>query len=217
MTKLLLSLIFFFSFSIVVAAQINKGRSFLGADMAAAINSTKMNGEEVSKSNSFYFAPVFGKVIKENLLLGGTLGYRYQEDKSTNFLEANTASAGVFLRKYKNLGSSGFYVFAQGGLSGSLNNSEFTSVSVPDYETRTTAIGIDLYPGIAYSVSKRLYLDIGLNNLLMLNFHSTKVVETNGGISSEIKSKGFNFYSSLNNGENGLIKLGFRWFFGPVS
>lgn len=46
----------------------------------------------------------------------------YEMDKSsgnTYDYKADFYNAGIFLRKYKNIGAAGFYLFVQGGLGGS--------------------------------------------------------------------------------------------------
>ena len=66
-----------------------------------------------------------------------------------------------------------------------------------DYdETTRSTIGVNAYPGISYAVSKKLHLETGFNNLLMVNyFHEMR--ETGSPVET-YKTNGFSVSISLN-------------------
>ncbi|HKO79710.1 MAG TPA: hypothetical protein VJU78_04905 [Chitinophagaceae bacterium] len=78
-------------------------------------------------------------------------------------------------------------------------------------ETKQFTISVNAYPGISYAVSKKLHLETGFNNLLMVNYFHGKRETGNPVIT--YKAKGFNVSSSLNNATSSLY-LGFRLLIG---
>lgn len=195
-------------------AQIKKGSIFLGGDIGGSIQKTKSEGVTNNKQNGINISPVFGKAIKENLVLGVNAGVGiYKNDNpSTPSDDYKTKSynAGVFLRKYKNIGASGFYLFAQGGLGVGYYNERLESNFNAYNDLKRINVGINAYPGISYGVSKKLHLETGFANLLSLNyFHETRKVNTPASTS---KTNGFNISSSLNNMSS--LYLGFRLLIG---
>src|SRR5262245_29001873 len=106
-------------------AQIKKGATFLGGDIGGSTAKTKSADTTYSKQNGFYISPVFGKAIRENLILGFDLVtniYNNENAASVGYDQKHRSyGGGVFLRKYKQLGSSGFSIFAQARLGVSFN------------------------------------------------------------------------------------------------
>lgn len=195
-------------------AQIKKGSIFLGGDIGGSTQTTKSGDITTNKQNGLNISPVFGKAIKENLVLGVNAGagiYK-NDDPSTPSDEYKTKSygVGIFLRKYKNIGASGFYLFAQGGLGVGYYNEKQEGGYTTYNDLKRTSVGINAYPGISYAVSKKLHLETGFANLLSLGyFHETRKVAT-PIITS--KTNGFNISSSLNNISS--LYLGFRLLIG---
>jgi outer membrane receptor for ferrienterochelin and colicin len=211
-----LTLLFFFTTYILtpaIQAQIKKGSVFLGGDISGSTQTTKRNGTEVNSQDGLIILPVFGKAIKENFILGVEAGFSLYNNNNnfnpaSNSKQKNNAyQAGVFIRKYKLIGKSGFSMFLQGRLGFNYFRNEYNS-SYQSYDiTKRYTIGISAYPGISYAVSKRLQLETGFNNLLNLNYFTEKK-ETGGTLSYIDKTNGIGFSSSLNNISS--LYLGFR-------
>lgn len=197
-------------------AQITKGSVFLGGDISGSSQKTKTTDDITAyKQNMINIFPVFGKAIKDNLVLGVNAGFGIYDD---NNLEndwkhkTNSYSAGVFLRKYKNIGTSGFYLFVQGGFGAGYMNQKQEGPS-PDnfHELKRISVGVNAYPGLSYAVSRKLHLETGFNNLLTLNYFHDKIEA--GSPLTNYKANGFSIASSLNNATSALY-LGFRLLIG---
>jgi hypothetical protein len=215
MRKIILAIITASLFVNSANAQIKKGSIFLGGDIGGSAQKTKEGDITTNKQNGINISPVFGKAIKDNLILGVNTGIGIaNNDNPVNNWEYNTNSynAGVFVRKYKNLATSGFYLFVQGGLGVSYYHQKQEGPSPLNFdETKRVTVGINAYPGISYAVSKKLHLETGFNNLLSLNYFTDK--REVGSPATKYKTNGFGISSSLNNATSSLY-LGFRLLIG---
>jgi len=207
-------LLFIFTLSLFVSSansQIKKGSIFLGGDIGGSTQKTKTDGVTSDKQSGINISPVIGKAIKDNLVLGINAGINLYKDENTT--NTNSYSAGVFLRKYKNIGTSGFYIFVQGGLNGAYYTQKRNVAPSPiSNETKIIFVGLSAYPGISYAISRKLHLETGFNNLLLLNYRNEKR-ETGDPVISTQKTNAFNISSSLNNATSSLY-LGFRLLIG---
>ena len=69
MRKILLAIITASLFVNSANAQIKKGSIFLGGDISGSTQKTKTGGITTNKQNGINISPVFGKAIKDNLVL----------------------------------------------------------------------------------------------------------------------------------------------------
>jgi hypothetical protein len=129
----------------------------------------------------------------------------YSNEDEPNNVEYDTKSyhAGIFLRKYKSIATSGFYLFIQGGFSGSYFNQGQKGTFVTPDETKRLSFALAAYPGISYALNTKIHLETGFNNLLVLNYYNEKreigspviTYKTNAfGISSSLSSATSSFY-----------------------
>ncbi len=209
---ILLFLITTLIFTVTIDAQIKKGAIFLGGDIGGSSQKTKKDGITTNNQNGLNISPVFGKAIKENLILGADVGFGLYENNYSTLNPStdqrnNSYHAGFFLRKYKAIGKSGFSVFLQGRLGVDYNSIKYDySPSYFDNRKRYT-ISVSTYPGISYTVSRRIQLETGFNNLLNLGYFTEK--RDVGSLSPYTeKTNGVNISSSLNNFSS--LYLGFR-------
>ncbi len=192
-------------------AQINKGSIFLGGDFRGGTQKTDYETGTDFKASGITILPVFGSFIKENLVLGVNLGFNLTDTKNDLYVEykLKTYQAGVFIRKYKNIGASGFYIFGQGGLAAGYYKQE---ADAPDNgyddEFKRTSVSINAFPGISFAVSKRFHLETGFNDLISLSYFTEERNENSPNISG-YTSRGFNISTSLNNATSSFY-LGFR-------
>ncbi len=206
MRKLLLS---FFAVALAVVsvnAQIKKGSVFLGGNLSGSTQTTKQPGVDDVVQNGFGISPVVGKFIKDNLVVGGRLNFGIGTQKSAgDKYNSKSYGAGVFVRKYKNIGSGGFYIFIQGDLN--VDNSVQEAISAnpntPRNKIKRLNIGLNANPGISFAVSKKLHLESGLSNLASLNYFREKREPTS------ITTTGFGLATSLNNASSNIY-VGFR-------
>ncbi|MFC0774636.1 outer membrane beta-barrel protein [Terrimonas alba] len=214
MRKTLLSLIVASLFVLTAQAQIKRGSIFLGGDVSGYTYKTEWENAIDQKSKGLNISPVFGKFIKDNLVVGGSLSYSVSNTENDPGTEnkAHGYGAGVFIRKYKNIGSSGFYLFIQGGLNGGYSKQK-TDDPFTTSEIKRTTIGINANPGISYAVGKKFHLETGFNNLIAASYSHEKGESNSNSNNVDYKSNGFSVYSSLSNATSSLY-LGFRLLIG---
>ena len=211
--------LFIISLSVFVGstnAQIKKSSIFLGGDIGGSFQQTKTDDITSNKVSTINISPVFGKAIKENLVLGVNAGFNlYDNNLIIDDAEYKTHAynAGIFIRKYKNIGNEGFYLFIQAGLNGTYFKQKLVGFPGADLdELKRIGIGLSAYPGLSYGITKKLHLETGFNNLLSLNFFNEKREATDPSPTT-IKTNGFSISSSLNNATSALY-LGFRLLIG---
>ena len=196
--------------SIESFSQIKKGAIFLGGDFGASTQKTQTNNLSPQKQFGFTVSPVIGKAVRDNLIAGIDLTYAYSKfDNVSSLQKIHAVGGGLFVRRYKNIGNSGFYIFLQGRLGYRYLQSRYETFGFPSGEdkVRNHTINIGFYPGVSYAVSKKLFLESGFNNILSLNYFTEKREIYNPSL-TRVKSSGFNISSSLNNISN--LYLGFR-------
>jgi hypothetical protein len=191
-------------------AQIAEGSVFLGGDLAAGTQKTKSEINTTYKSTSLTISPAFGKFIKENLVLGISPGYGYSNSKNDlGFKIKSTLYHGtVFIRKYKNIGASGFYIFGQSGVEAGYSKQSTENPSGTDEVIKRSSVGINAFPGISFEVSKKFHLETGFNDLLTISYNHEKR-ESNNPAYVGYKTNGFNLATSLSNSTSAFY-LGFR-------
>lgn len=204
----------FFLFALVLLtitsrAQITKGSVLLGGNFSVSASETEAGTD--SKQNGFTISPVYGKATRENLIWGveAGVGGTSSRNKQTGYKQSgNSYSLGVFVRKYKPVGKNGFYIFIQGKIAGDYNKNE-SRITPGNFKTFTDSksIGLYVYPGISFAVSKRFHLESGFNNLLSLSYGANRVKENSVLVN---KVSGINLSANLSNMAS-TFYLGFRF------
>lgn len=191
-------------------AQVKKGATFLGGDIGFSISETTNSTNTGDKQNGVLVLPVFGKAVKDNLVVGAYLVYNSFKSNvyiDANDLEQNIYGGGFFIRKYKQLGKSDFSMFLQGRVGYEHENVKTGENTTSGGESNGSTISMGLYPGISYRLSKKLQIETGFNNILALRYQHYKGYS--GTISPVTYSYNrFNIYSSLEN--LGSLYVGFR-------
>jgi hypothetical protein len=210
-----------FTFSLLVAfiaisaanAQIKAGTNVMGGSIYYSSQKTELNNAnvgQVTKNSSFGIIPSYGKAIRENLVVGADLSYTNTVQENTNGnsnstkTKNNSFGAGVFVRPYKNLGTSGFYLFLQGRLGADFSKEKLGS---NNNESTGFNIGVGINPGIAYAVTPKMHIETGLNNLFYTGYSSNK--STNDPISYSYKTSGFNASIGLGNSTQWTVGVKF--------
>ena len=194
------SLLFAFS----AHSQISKGAVLLGGNLGFS-SSDFSNPTDDYKNHSYYFSPSLGFVVKENKVFGVNLTYGHgiNQTSATAKSVSNNYGGGIFYRSYLPLGKS-FYLYGQGQLQLDFSNQE-NKTSATTYERTTNYVGVGLFPGVAYAISKRFHLEISMNNLVSLGYSSVK---ENYTPNPESKNNQFSFSVNANPASN--LALGFR-------
>ena len=211
MKKLTTMLLVFVSAGIgVIQAQVIKGAVFLGGDMGVSSEKTKNGNTTISSQDGLLISPVFGIAIKENLVFGGDAYYSGNKYNGTTPALDNKnryRGLGIFLRKFKPLGESDFYLFIQGGLGYQYYHFIQSGTGGLVDDVKRSTLRLYAYPGVSYAMNKKLQLEAGFNNLLSLSSYSEKRT-VSAGSAVNYKSSGFILNGSLENLSS--LYIGFR-------
>src|SRR5687768_4014276 len=161
----------FFVFS--AHSQISKGAVLLGGNLGFSSGDFS-NPTDDYKNHSYYFSPSLGFVVKENKVFGVNLSYGHgiNRTSATDKSVTNNYGGGIFYRRYLPLGKN-FYLYGQGQLQLDFGNQEYKT-SATNYKKTTNYVGVGLFPGVAYAISKRFHLEVSMNNLVSLGYSSIK-------------------------------------------
>lgn len=207
MRKILFLALSLCSIAITSQGQITKGSILLGGDLSFSSvkkESSLQTSSVAGKQSGFQVSPVFGKAVKENLIFGGSLsygGFKNEYDNPDNVdSDMDQYGAGLFLRKYKNIGSSGFYIFLQSDLKWlNIKTVEFHPRSIATTTTKINDYSISLYPGLSYAVSKKIHIEAGFANLLALSYSNKNEKQQVSGSTFTYNDNDFDLTSSLDN------------------
>lgn len=210
MKKSILTILIIFSFSSLANAQFNKGAVLAGGGLSYSDNTNSVENLTTQTSNSGSINLSLGKATKENTVIGVNL--LYSANKQGNDVTIGNGSyygIGLFYRKYKSLGKD-FYLFGEAGAG--YNYSDLKATDTTNHlKLIQSSFTIPLYvtPGIAYRVSKILFMEISLNQVLSFQYYNT---ESHNGASPQVNSKscGFTISTSLNPQLLSQLAIGFR-------
>jgi hypothetical protein len=220
MTRILLISVFLF-FSFAASAQFKKNDILLGGQLSYSYNSnsdSEPSGYYTSSDQKMNYGNItisLGKSLNENTIVGINLSYL--PSSSTSYLgngpppikyQYNGYSVGIFFRKYKSLGKD-FFVFGQGSASyGWSDQTGKDSTGKKIVSGSSWNAGIELFPGIAYRISKHFFLELNIPDLFVARY--TKGHSSNPyGINNEVQtSKNDNLLISTSLSSNLLTNLG---------
>lgn len=194
-------------------AQITEGKWLAIGSIGGGTSTREISPAEENKNSFFGVQLQLGKAIKNNVVVGGLVGFNTQVSRSlfnnneTNSNNLTSSSIGLFTRHYKSLGK-GFNVFAQSTMVvGSARDKSKSTGGGEFINSRSTAFSIGLAPGISYQIAKKLQVEIVATNLLSLQYSNQKEYS----ISRPTRTtSSFSGSSSLNNGLNvGALSIGF--------
>lgn len=181
------------SFAIISSthAQIRKGATLIGGNIGGATTNVDNPVDEDGKMRSLSVGLRLGKAVRENLIVGGIVSYagnKWEKINAPYDTKVRSYSVGVFARKYQPIGSSGFYIFGTGSLTGNFGTTDYTyDPPSQNIEMKSTGIDLNIDPGISYAVNKWLQVETGLSNLLNLSYQTN----TSKDIAGTRKSKSF--------------------------
>ena len=166
-TTLLLLPVFLLT-TLAVHAQIDKGRVQIGGDLNFNNQHFSQSSNSINNYTSLIIRPSIGRFYATNQLAGLFLNFVYAGNYTG---KTYTYGGGVYFRQYKQVVKS-LYVFAeeQGGFNYN-RYTNFPSVSSP---VNSYSISLNLRPGIAYDLTKRMQLEMAYNNLLSVSYNYSK-------------------------------------------
>ena len=214
MRKIVLVLLAF-TLTLIGHSQIRKGAHFAGAQLAA-LSGTYTSSTQEQKSRNLNISTYLGKAIKENKVAGILIGITSNKATTNNnsqVVSTNTfrvLELGVFLRQYKKLAKD-FYFYGQGDLAYRRSKQQ-DNFSTPNSDNSIIAKGayFSVGAGIAYQVFRNFYFEVGLPNMMFVQYIKTNQ-RVGGVVVSDYSQKEFSFRSSLfsNNGLS-TFGVGFR-------
>ena len=224
MTRTLLIIVFFIPCSLVVNAQFKKNDILLGGQLSYTYNSSSSyepSGYYTASDQKMNYGNItvsLGKAVNENTLIGIDLSYL--PSSSTNAVtngtpafkyQNNGYAVGIFFRKYKSLGKE-FFLFGQGSASyGWSDQTGKDSAGKKIASGSSWNAGIDLFPGIAYRISKHFFLELSIPDLFVVRYtkgHSTNQYDINDTQTS--KNDQLLISSSLSTNPLTDLGIGFR-------
>ena len=120
--------------------------------------------------------------------------------------QINGFAAGVFYRKYKNLGKE-FYLFGQADASYYWSDQSGKDSTGKKVLTGSSwGIGADFFPGIAYKVSKHFFLELSIPELINIRYNK---LNTTTPTSTYVTDQ-LNISTSLSSGFLSNLGIGFR-------
>jgi hypothetical protein len=198
---------------LVTTAQIKKGGTFLGGNVSllSVKNHIYVPQDIPQLQRTITISPVFGKAVRDNLIVGFSINFTLSNSEhiqNTKRHKDNQYGGGLFLRKYKALGA-GFSIFAQGDLYAFQEE----TINYRDIETeriKGPAVGLGFYPGLSYSLNKRLQLETGFNNFFGMTYSIEK--RTVKSIDNTILDKSTTNTLSIGTSLNNILafNVGFR-------
>ena len=225
MTRTPIILVLFISSSLMVNAQFKKNDILLGGQLSYSYSSNELTQPNVvfanndQKANYGDITISLGKALNENTVVGLDLSYlpssvtNYQSYGPTPLkYQDNGYSVGIFFRKYKSLGKE-FFLFGQGSASYNWSDQSGTdSTGLKRISGSTWSAGVDIYPGIAYRISKHFFLEITIPDLFVARYYKSNNVNQYGTVNEIQTSKSDQFLisSSLSSNPLNAVGIGFR-------
>jgi len=204
------------AFSASSFAQFQKGDRVIGASLNLHSNTNEINSgfsPQINKSRNVGLSIELGFANKANRLNGffinGSYGLSKSEipsQPSSDFKsDYYSIGAGYFTKRYKSLGKN-FFVFGEGRAG--INYSGFENPPATANNSKSYGISAGIYPGLAYRVSSRFFLELRFADFISLGYSHTEITNTNN-----IKDiqRSFSFNSSLGLGYLRDIGIGARW------
>jgi hypothetical protein len=175
-TFLLLCLLFL---SVTVSfAQIHKGSLLVGGNVGFSAGNTKFSNPSLQPSKTIGISvfPTAGKAVKENAVLGLSLGYGRNTSTSGDYKNRSEAfEAGLFYKKFLHLGK-GFLLYGQGSANFNRQYIKSSGSFSNPAKTTSTSAGLNFSAGIAYLAGRRFFLEMGLNQVAGFGYSEYKML-----------------------------------------
>lgn len=189
-------------------AQVTEGKFLLGG--AFSFNSAS------NENNSSFVSVQFGKVIKENTVVGiiGSMNnLRYDAGQK---YKVNQYAAGLFYRKYKPLAKN-LYFF--GEADATYNYSKNVQYYFPNVgqnlATKSNGGSISFIPGISYAITKRMQMELSMLNIANISYTDTKTIDSSLPPSvSPQKVTNFSANANINSNLLSNFGIGFKFLLG---
>ena len=205
----LLSAFLFIGF-MAANAQFTTGKYLLGGDLYFQTE----NGKDVDYKNEGANVTLkFGKVIKENTIVGLNLVYGYSsfDNQGDQIQNSNNYGGGIFYRKYKTL-SKDFHLFGETGLNYSYGEykNNYSGSNIWN-KTITNGVNINFMPGLSYSLNNKVKIELLMPNLLGIGYTHSKYSMSN---SPDETKNNFSFFTNIDGNLLSNFGVGFKFLLG---
>ena len=217
--KLICCILSFIVLTLSLSAQIVKNSLLIGGQVSSSNSeqNNSVNSNLVGKAATYGIS--FGKAVHDNRVVGIDLVYipstinQQGANSDTLSIKSNTYSIDVFYRQYKKLAKD-LYFFSQLSLGVRFDN-QFDSHPTYPYTTKSNQIAIpfSFTPGISYQVYKKMHLEITIPDLAMLQYSTTRQVNTQNMVQSVSKYNSFSITTTLTGRSFFLFGAGIRFIF----
>lgn len=169
-----------------------------GFSFSSEGGSVKDNGTTTDKpsSSSFLFAPKAGYFLTEDFAVGAQLIFVSSKETTITGANESTEKGSAFgiapFARYYALRFDKFSLFGEARLGLLFGSSKYESNGQTNDGPKTTSIGFDITPGIAFALSDKIELE-GKVNLFNLGFHSTSEKTEYGNYERIEKTNDFGF------------------------
>jgi hypothetical protein len=206
-------------FAAGLQAQLAKGTRLIGGQILMASTTTELANNRSQVNTQFNFRLSAGWAYKENAVFGFLVGIAPTRVRNKRpgadsvSLRGTEGTIGLFGRKYAGLGKK-FFFFTEtsfSGFSGQIKDNIGTNLTVTN--TRN-GFALDLTPGLAYQMAKKLHLEITVPRILSASYIST-VTDKSNLLGNRIRNNSLSLFSSLGNNGAVLGDMGVavRWVF----
>jgi hypothetical protein len=213
--KKLLACAAIFLTAITTNAQMEKGTVLIGGNLSVGTGKNTTNGSEY-KQITLGIAPSVGWAYSTNKFFGFSLNYAYS--KQTEDYKENIFGAGVFMRQYMPVAKN-LYLFAHEGLNFSAGKGSglFNATGIGyDVDANKWNATLGLSPGLSYELTKKMQLEVLLNNLLSVGYAHAKSTSTQHNTTSktEYENNNFSFNSNADPTQLTTVSVGVRFTLG---
>jgi hypothetical protein len=162
--------------SVFANAQFKKGDILLGGNLSFGTGTSS----DTVKGNTGNIGISIGKAVNESGVVGVYVGFQatsqnnyYYENLPLDY-HSNSYLAGIFYRKYRSLGKN-FFLFGQGSAFFAWSTQSGKNVNgVKNLEGSQTGVGVNIFPGFAYRVSKNFFLELSIPNVFYAQYNTAK-------------------------------------------
>jgi hypothetical protein len=215
MRKITLAVTTFFLFQLA-NAQVEKGSIFTGGSIGISSSSGESITGEKSTAFNWNISPQIGKAIAQNKVIGFQLNgvnNAIENSNTSGSAQKNTGhqfGVGVFYRQYFPIYKKWMF-YGQANANLNFTNSSSTLQGIKYQQAHGKIGSLNASLGITYQVSKKLWLEAGLSDLISIgyNHQNSENVSPAGAITSSYKTNNVTANFNLTGGNS--FAIGFRW------
>ena len=220
--KILLTIVIYLCVMHDSHAQISQGKILLGGSLSYSNNNSNTQVSNDYKNENFATSVQVGKSIKNNRVVGIIISYsnfnsHILDFPDSNFNRVNQINAGLFYRMYKRIFKD-FYFFGETDLlySHIKNDQGYPQDGSNSSTTNSNGGILSFFPGISYTLCKRMQIELLVPNLLSASYYRTSPANTQGTPAATTHEKRYNFSIGANLNSNLLYNfgIGFKFLLG---